>query len=132
MSNWISTKDSLPESGKYVLAKHSRGTWHDSDDQENVNAVVVKLVLGLSIDTREKMKQGQLLETSVEHWNLSDGYTENKRSNVYRSEDEHANNRVAFNWQQFGTDSFFGQDISHWMSIPLITNPQKKEINGNI
>ena len=46
--NWINTKDKLPEEGKYVLARHNRGTWNDSDDQENVNCVVVKLVKGLS------------------------------------------------------------------------------------
>lgn len=34
--NWISTKDKLPEEGKYVLARHNRGTWHDSTDQANV------------------------------------------------------------------------------------------------
>ena len=41
---WISTKEKLPEEGKYVLARHTRGTWRDSSDQDNVNCVVVKLV----------------------------------------------------------------------------------------
>ena len=34
---WIKTSDRLPQEGKYVLARHNRGTWIDSDDQENVN-----------------------------------------------------------------------------------------------
>ena len=41
---WIKTKDKLPPMGKYVLARHNRGTWHDNTDQENVNCVVVKRV----------------------------------------------------------------------------------------
>ena len=48
MCDWISTKDRLPVEGKYVLTRHNRGTWGDSDDQKNVNCVVVKLVKGIS------------------------------------------------------------------------------------
>ena len=44
MSVWISTNEQLPEVGKYVLARHNRGTWIDSTDQDNVNCVVVKRV----------------------------------------------------------------------------------------
>ena len=99
---WISTKDRLPEEGKYVLARHNRGTWHDSTDQENVNCVVVKLVRGISKEEREKMRSGEgLIE----------------RSRLYRPEDEHGNNLVPYNWIEFGPDSFFGQTITHWMPI---------------
>ncbi len=41
---WNKTEEQLPEFGKYVIAKHNRGTWGDSTDQKNVNTVVVKLV----------------------------------------------------------------------------------------
>lgn len=42
--SWISVDERLPPYGKYVLARHSRGTWLDSTDQENVNCVVVKRI----------------------------------------------------------------------------------------
>ena len=54
---WISTEDGLPKEGVYVLARHNRGTWHDSDDQANVNCVVVKLKKGISKKERELMKK---------------------------------------------------------------------------
>lgn len=69
--NWIDVNDKLPKEGKYVLARHNRGTWFDMDD----------------------------------------------RHNVYRSEDEHGNNLVPYNWEMFGPDSFFGQTITHWVAI---------------
>lgn len=118
MSNWISTKDSLPEPGKYVLAKHSRGTWNDSDDKENVNAVVVKLVMGLTMEERQSPLNGR--SDRLSEWSY-----DYQRKKVYKSEDENGNNLVGYNWQQFGPDSFFGQDISHWMSIPSMTGQQK-------
>ncbi len=100
-TQWISVKDRLPEGGKYVLCRHTRGTWRDSQDQENVNCVVLKFVRGISIAEREKMA-----------WDSSD------RKRIYKSEDEHGNNQRPYNWQEFGPDSFFGQDISHWMPLP--------------
>lgn len=39
----IKSKDDLPEEGKYVIAKHNRGTWHSRSDPKNVNTVIVKL-----------------------------------------------------------------------------------------
>jgi hypothetical protein len=117
---WISTNDRLPEEGKYVLAKHTRGTWHDSQDQENVNCVVVKLVKGLSKEDRERMKKGEIKETFEKGWCLSEGWADHKRSSTYRACDEDGNNQRPYNWQSFGADSFFGQDISHWCEIPKL------------
>ena len=119
--NWISTKDRLPKEGKYVLARHNRGTWNDSTDQANVNCVVVKLVRGISIEEREKMKKGELPQTLEKGWCLSEGLSETERSRVYEAEDEGGNNHVPYNWRMFGLDSFFGQTITHWMPIePLM------------
>lgn len=118
---WISTKDQLPEPGKYVFAKHNRGTWHDSTDQENVNTVVVKLVRGISMEEREQMKRGELPQTLERGWCLSDGWNDTERSRVYKSEDEYGNNLVPYYWDSFGPDSFFGQTITHWMPIPPLS-----------
>lgn len=119
--NWISTKDKLPEEGKYVLARHNMDTWNDSTDQDNVNCVVVKLVKGISKEERELMKKGELSQTLERGWCLSDGWSNTERSRVYKSEDEEGNNLVPYNWQMFGPDSFFGQTITHWMPIkPLM------------
>jgi hypothetical protein len=120
--NWISTKDKLPEEGKYVLARHNRGTWHDSDDQANVNCVVVKLVKGLSEIDRQLMKGGKLPSTKEGgiHYDGSWDkpiHTESERYNIYKSEDEYGNNLTPYNWQSFGADSFFGQTITHWTPI---------------
>ena len=120
--NWISTKDKLPEEGKYVLAKHNRGTWHDSTDQMNVNCVVVKLVKGISKKDRQLMKEGKLPSTKEDgvRYNGILGkpiHTKNERYNIYKSEDEQGNNLVPYNWESFGPDSFFGQTITHWISI---------------
>lgn len=111
MSAWIKTADQLPPEGKYVLARHNRGTWHDSSDQENVNCVVVKLVRGLSALDREKMKSGEIPDPP---------YSSSTRSRFYCSQDEFGNNRVPYHFTQFGPDNFFGQTITHWMSIPSI------------
>lgn len=96
---WINTSDKLPEEGKYVLARHSRGTWMDSTDQKNVNCVVVKLVKGIS---------------RVERHFLADN---DPRKLIYKSEDQYGNNLVAYNWVTFGVNKFFGQDITEWTPI---------------
>lgn len=97
---WISTKDKLPEEGKYVLARHNRGTWVDEDDPENVNCVVVKLRRGISI---------------IERTALPDN---DERKKCYTSDDEYGNNLVPYSFHQFGPDHYFGQQITHWMPIP--------------
>ena len=115
--NWISTKERLPEEGKYVLGRHNRGTWIDDEDQENVNCVVVMLVKGISNEERELMKEGKLKTV------LYEGI---KRHNLYMSEDEYGNNRVPYNWETFGPMSFFGQEITHWMPIIPIKNENSR------
>ena len=116
---WISTEDKLPKAGKYVLARHNRGTWNDKDDQENVNCVVVKLVKGITEAMRIKMKQGMLPDYEVN--GIFSGHTiKSRRSQIYGPEDEHGNNKKPYYWTQFGPDSFFGQSITHWMHIPKL------------
>lgn len=119
--DWTSTKDELPEEGKYVLARHNRGTWHDSADQDNVNCVVVKLVKGISIEQRELMKKGELKFKTVKIVDASGIFAGSSRDipryNITRPEDENGNNLVPYKWETFGPDSFFGQVITHWMPI---------------
>ena len=115
--NWINTKDILPENGKYVLAKHNRGTWSDISDQDNVNCVVVKFVRGISIEEREQMKKGEFPHTLKRYWSFFKEYGTVERSRVYKAEDEGDNNKVPYNWQMFGPGSFFGQEITHWTPI---------------
>ena len=120
--NWISTKDKLPEEGKYVLARHNRGTWNDSTDQKNVNCVVVKLVMGISKSESELMEKGELESPMVYGFSLSDGMSMLPRHKVYRSEDEDGNNILPYKWEQFGPDSFFGHTITHWTPIEPLNN----------
>jgi hypothetical protein len=119
--NWISTKDRLPEEGKYVLARHNIGIWNDNTDQANVNCVVVKLVRGISIEEREKMKKGELPQTLEIGWCLSSGWSKTERSRIYKPGDEDEDNLVPYSWETFGPDSFLGQTITHWMPIEPLT-----------
>ena len=117
--NWIEIKSEkdLPEEGKYVIAKHNRGTWHDSDDQENVNTVVVKLVRGISEKERDEIRgtdKDSQERPAEDHGSYK---ISGLRSDIYRRGDEHGNNAVAWAWESFGTASFFGQQITHWMPI---------------
>lgn len=100
--HWISTEDRLPEPGKYVLARHDRGTWVDDTDQENVNCVVVKLKFGISISQRDALPDYD------------------QRKNRYTADDEHGNNLVPYSFHGFDSDDFSGQSITHWMPIPSI------------
>lgn len=96
---WIETAKELPPEGKYVLARHTRGTWHDSTDSTNVNCVVVKLEKGISMKERASLPTGD------------------PRARIYLSSDQAGNNEVPYSFAMFGPDHFFGQDISHWQAI---------------
>lgn len=106
---WIPTSEILPPERTYVLVRHTLGTWIDCDDQENVNCVVVRLVYGISEDTRQKMKSGELPDPP---------YNGKTRSHFYSFADESESNRTPYRWEAFGSMNFSGKDISHWMSIP--------------
>lgn len=122
LSKWKKCKDELPPEGKYVLGRHNRGTWHDSSDQVNMNCIVVKLVKGISIKTRELMKNGTIKDP-VEPGYIYDSdkgiRTNSTRSNSFHKEDEWGNNLKPYCWDQFGPDYFFGQDIYEWAYIPV-------------
>ena len=117
--NWISVDDCLPPIREYVLARHNRGTWYDSDDQDNVNCVVVKLVKGITEEEREQMKRGEIDDPKIAT-TISGKPWPSPRSSLYGPEDQHGNNRKPYYWSQFGPDQFFGQSITHWMLIPKL------------
>ena len=115
---WIETAKQLPPEGKYILGRHNRGTWHDSDDQNNVNCVVVKLQKGISQEDRQKMKDGIIPDPDYGPlWCASKGTTFAKRSSVVTCDDEAGNNLVPYSFHEFGPDHFFGQSITHWQKI---------------
>lgn len=97
---WIKTSERLPKEGKYVIARHNRNTWHDSTDQKNVNCVVVKLIKGITEEERALLPDTD------------------DRKRRYTKADISGNNLVPYHWEQFGPDSFFGQNIDEWIEIP--------------
>jgi hypothetical protein len=110
---WIKTSERLPEEGKFVLARHNKENWISKDP--NANCVVVMLERGISKKERELMRKGELDCGKDEYLPLLD--CEVKRYYIYNSSDEHGNNLVPYSWQTFGPQSFFGQEITHWMPI---------------
>ena len=98
---WIKITEGLPPVGKYVLVRHNR-EWEDSQDSQGASFVVAKMNVGISAKERAE---------------LPDGHA---RKRIYKSSDEHGNNRVAYDFEQYGPGSFFGQEITHWMIIPDI------------
>ena len=114
---WIKTKDQLPPAGKYVLARHNRGTWIDKSDPKNVNCVVVKLVKGISQEERRLMRENKLKSKGEMGWCLSDGWKSSPRWIIEKQEDQAGNNLVPYCWSQFGPDNFFGQEIEEWQPI---------------
>ena len=110
MGKWISTQDRLPQEGKYVLAKHNRGTWHDSDDQQNVNCVVVKLQKRSNLYYKgadEELPPG----CEYVHSQLIDGGK--THVDVFR-----VKGSECYIWETFGASSFGDKEITHWMTIP--------------
>lgn len=99
MSNWIKTTKQLPPERKYVIGRYHANNWRDSDDQENVGVVVVKLIKGLNKQEREILPEDDI------------------RKHTYKGEDEHGNNLYPYKWETFGSQSFFGQDILEWKFI---------------
>ena len=117
--NWIEikSKKDLPQEGKYVIAKHNMGTWRDSDDQENVNTVVVKLVYGISEKERNEMKGTDKDYQDSPAEDRGSYKLSGLRSDTYEQGDEHGYNTVAWAWSSFGSGWFFGQTITHWAAI---------------
>lgn len=111
---WIPCEERLPEDGEYVLA------WAKG------SVDVVKFEMGISQETREKMKNGEILDPIHTTWCLSDGYTESKRSDLYDRSDEAWNNKKPYCWVH-GFMEYFGQDVKAWMPLPEPYEGKRKD-----
>lgn len=106
MSEWISVKERLPESGEYVLV------WCG-------NVQVARIEKGISMTERKAMQAGVLDDPAEPGWCASEGWRSHKRSNLFRECDEWGNNLVPYHWYANGGPmSWFGQDVTHWMPLP--------------
>ena len=97
----------MPPANKYILIYAGNRPWHDRDDQKNVYWKVAKCIYGIS------MEQRTILENSE---NISDRY----RASIFRTGDEFGNNLVPYCFEEFGPDSYFGNEIDVWMPLPEI------------
>jgi hypothetical protein len=112
---WISLKDRFPEEGKWVLGMIYKDNW----PPDKWHYVIVKLEKGLTPEYRQKMKDGLLPDSEARYWNLADGNTTNKRSSIYRACDLWSNNKVPYCWHNNTGNHYFGQEINHWMELPV-------------
>jgi hypothetical protein len=118
MNTWISVEDRLPEDGKYVIVHLIGKPWGDSKDPVGVFHDVAQTVIGISQETRERMKSGEILDP--EEW-TGDGYIQ--RSRIHRFGDEGFNNQRAFGFKPFGPGSHWGHEVDYWMEIPELPEP---------
>lgn len=86
----------LPESGQYVLGLVNGRPWVSNTD--NVGNRFFKVVMFIKGRKNEDITDG-----------------------IYRSEDEHGNNQKPYYWKEFGTGSYFGQEIDLWFDLNEIT-----------
>lgn len=121
-SGWISIYDRFPEENVYVLGKRD-GVIYGGDSKEE-KIVIVELIRGISLETREKMRKGEIESYLVGGYVLDEqtGFVnkliETPRYDVYKSGDEVGNNLVPYEWETSGGESFFGQEITSWMPLP--------------
>lgn len=111
---WIPCEERLPEDGECVLA------WAGG------SVDVVRFEMGISQETREKMKKGEIPDPIKYVWCLADGYTPQKRSNAYYRSDEDGNNQKPYCWVHAPME-YFGQDVKAWMPLPEQYKGERKD-----
>ena len=113
MGKWISTQDRLPQEGRYVLAKHNKTTWRDSDDQQNVNCVVAKRKEHFSLYYKGVDEE---LPPNCEY--MHSQFVDGGKSSIdiFKVKDS-----GYYVWETFGASSFSDKEITHWMAIPKHT-----------
>ena len=103
---WIPVTEALPEEGESVIVCSRYGA-----------ICIVKLVKGISEETRKKMKNGEIDNPCENLWCLSNGYTMSKRSDLYKEGDEFGNNQKDYAWKN-GPYHYPGQNFIAWMPLP--------------
>lgn len=106
LSEWIPVSEQLPRENEYVLV------WCGS-------VQVAKIEKGISEEERAAMRRGELPDPEIYGWTRIGGWTPSKRSSVYYGCDVQGNNKVPYRWKANGGPmEWFGQDVTHWMSLP--------------
>ena len=102
---WENDGNILPEDGTYVLIYVPDRPWSDRHDKFDTRYFrVAKFVGGLSEDERKSLPDTD------------------ERKITFCGEDEWGNNRKPYKWEEFGPDSHFGQDPTHWAYLPDMSN----------
>lgn len=103
---WISVDERLPEENEYVLI------WADK-------VQVARIEKGISEETRQKMKNGELPDPAEMCIRPTEGIKSIPRSALYRAADVFGNNKVPYIWKANGGPmEWFGQCVTHWMPLP--------------
>lgn len=98
MNQWIRVEDALPEEGPFVLVLVK--TVRDSRDGYGSKHRVMRIYKGLTAEERKAAE-------------IKQGY-----ERPYGNSDQHENNLVPYTWQDAGACNSFGQEVTHWMSLP--------------
>lgn len=107
MSVWFDTKEKLPPEKQRVLIYNG------------ADIHIAHIVFGISKETRQKMKNGEIDDPVHTGWDVANGYFQVKRSDSYREEDEVYNNKVPYCWKdEYSGATWFGQYVSYWAELP--------------
>lgn len=117
-TTWISTEVELPPEGQAVLVWD--GGLH-----------IAKLTRGITQETREKMRRGEIGDPVCVGWSFVGGNpTQHKRrrSEVHEAADEWGNNHKPYNWQTQGHGQLYGQDVKWWTQLPTAPEPGAEKL----
>ena len=106
-NEWISVSDKLPEEKEYVLI-----AMHDVIE-------VARIEKGISQEERRKMKSGEIPDAEEFGYEPGKPPFVVKRSDSIKAADQEGNNLVPYIWRaRSGPMEWFGQYVTHWMSLP--------------
>lgn len=110
---WLNSDKELPSDNEKVLVVYG---------DEIKTATFEK---GISVEEREKMKNGEMPDFTECGWCLSEGYKLHKRSTIIKGCDEFGNNLVPYCWR-IGGNTIFGQNVKYWARFPDFDELQEK------
>ena len=106
MPEWIFCDEKLPKDKQEVIG------WFSG------RIDIVRFEQGISEETREKMKNGELDDPVSNVWSRSTGTQKATRSSLFSRCDEWGNNKKPYCWVHEPM-VYFGQDCLAWMPITL-------------